>query len=43
MVKKGQTVFARYLGEVYDAKKPFDENFSGTDPAGSCSSPAGGE
>jgi peptidylprolyl isomerase len=34
VVKKGQTVFARYLGEVYGAKKPFDENFSGTDPAG---------
>jgi peptidylprolyl isomerase len=34
VVKKGQTVFARYLGQVYDAKKPFDENFSGTDPAG---------
>jgi peptidylprolyl isomerase len=32
-VKKGQTIFARYLGEVYNGKKPFDENFSGTDPA----------
>jgi peptidylprolyl isomerase len=34
VVKEGQTVFARYLGQVYAAKKPFDENFSGTDPAG---------
>jgi peptidylprolyl isomerase len=34
VVKQGQTVFARYLGQVYDSKKPFDENFSGTDPAG---------
>lgn len=33
VVKKGQTIFARYLGEVYDGKQPFDENFSGTDPA----------
>jgi peptidylprolyl isomerase len=33
VVEKGQTIFARYLGEVYGAKKPFDENFSGTDPA----------
>jgi peptidylprolyl isomerase len=33
VVKKGQTIFARYLGEVYDGKKPFDENFSGADPA----------
>jgi peptidylprolyl isomerase len=32
-VKKGQTIFARYLGEVYAGKKPFDENFSGTAPA----------
>jgi len=32
-VKKGQTIFARYLGEVYNGKKPFDENFSGSDPA----------
>jgi len=33
VVKKGQTIFARYLGEVYDGKKPFDENFSGDSPA----------
>jgi peptidylprolyl isomerase len=33
VVKKGQTIFARYLGEVYDGKKPFDENFSGDAPA----------
>lgn len=33
VVKKGQTVFARYLGEVYDGKKPFDQNFDGDSPA----------
>jgi peptidylprolyl isomerase len=33
VVKKGQTIFARYLGEVYKGKKPFDENFSGDAPA----------
>jgi peptidylprolyl isomerase len=33
VVKKGQTIFARYLGEVYGGKKPFDENFSGDSPA----------
>jgi peptidylprolyl isomerase len=33
VVKKGQTLFARYLGEVYDGKKPFDQNFDGTTPA----------
>jgi peptidylprolyl isomerase len=33
VVEKGQTIFARYLGEVYDGKKPFDENFSGDSPA----------
>lgn len=27
------TVKARYLGQVYGGKKPFDENFSGKDPA----------
>lgn len=32
-VKKGQTIFVSYLGEVYKGKKPFDENFSG-DPLG---------
>ncbi len=34
VVKKGQTVFARYLGQVYKGKKPFDENFDGDAPAG---------
>jgi peptidylprolyl isomerase len=33
VVKKGQTIFARYLGEVYDGKKPFDQNFDGSTPA----------
>jgi FKBP-type peptidyl-prolyl cis-trans isomerase len=33
VVQKGQTIFARYLGEVYNGKKPFDENFSGDTPA----------
>ena len=33
VVEKGQTIFARYLGEVYDGKKPFDETFSGDSPA----------
>ncbi len=33
VVKKGQTIFARYLGEVYDGKKPFDQNFDGDSPA----------
>jgi peptidylprolyl isomerase len=28
-VTKGQTIIVRYLGQVYDGKKPFDENFSG--------------
>jgi peptidylprolyl isomerase len=32
-VAKGQTIYARYLGEVYRGTKPFDENFSGTTPA----------
>ena len=49
VVKKGQTVFARYLGQVYKGKKPFDENFDGDAPAGfqlmtaraAASSPAG--
>jgi peptidylprolyl isomerase len=31
-VTKGQTIFARYLGQVYGGKKPFDENFTGNDP-----------
>jgi peptidylprolyl isomerase len=29
VVKKGQTIVVRYLGQVYKGKKPFDENFSG--------------
>ncbi|HEX3931639.1 MAG TPA: FKBP-type peptidyl-prolyl cis-trans isomerase [Nocardioides sp.] len=33
VVKKGQTIFARYLGEVYQGTKPFDQNFSGTNAA----------
>lgn len=33
VVEKGQTIFARYLGEVYGGKKPFDQNFTGSDPA----------
>lgn len=33
VVKKGQTIFARYLGEVYDGKKPFDQNFDSGTPA----------
>jgi peptidylprolyl isomerase len=33
VVKKGQTIFAKYLGEVYGGKKPFDQNFDGTSPA----------
>ena len=33
VVEKGQTIFARYLGQVYDGKKPFDENFSADSPA----------
>jgi len=28
VVKKGQTIIVRYLGQVYRGKKPFDENFS---------------
>jgi peptidylprolyl isomerase len=28
-VKSGQTLTVDYLGQVYDAKKPFDESFSG--------------
>ena len=33
VVKKGQTVFARYLGQVYKGKKPFDQNFDADTPA----------
>jgi peptidylprolyl isomerase len=32
-VKKGQTIYAQYLGQVYGGKKPFDENFSSGQPA----------
>jgi peptidylprolyl isomerase len=32
VVKKGQTIFVRYLGQVYKGKKAFDQNFTG-DPA----------
>jgi peptidylprolyl isomerase len=28
VVAKGQTIWVRYLGQVYGAKTPFDENFS---------------
>jgi peptidylprolyl isomerase len=31
-VKAGQTVFARYLGEVYKGAKPFDQNFDAQSP-----------
>lgn len=31
-VKKGQTITVNYLGQVYDAKKPFDQSYNG-DPA----------
>jgi peptidylprolyl isomerase len=31
-VKAGQTVFARYLGEVYKGSKPFDQNFDAQSP-----------
>ncbi len=33
VVKKGQTLYVRYLGQVYNADEPFDENFSAEDPA----------
>ncbi len=32
-VTKGQSVVARYLGQVYDAEKPFDQNYEGTPTA----------
>ena len=32
VVEKGQTLHVRYLGQVYDAKEPFDENFSADAP-----------
>ncbi|WP_191907965.1 FKBP-type peptidyl-prolyl cis-trans isomerase [Nocardioides cynanchi] len=31
-VKAGQTVFARYLGQVYKGSKPFDQNFDAQTP-----------
>jgi peptidylprolyl isomerase len=31
-IKAGQTVFARYLGQVYGGKKPFDQNFDAAQP-----------
>jgi peptidylprolyl isomerase len=31
-VKAGQTVFARYLGQVYGGKQPFDQNFDAAQP-----------
>ena len=33
MVKKGQTLYVRYLGQVYNADAPFDENSTAEDPA----------
>ncbi len=33
VVEKGQTLHVRYLGQVYNAKKPFDENYSADSPA----------
>ena len=32
VVEKGQTIAVNYLGQVYDAKKPFDESYSKGDP-----------
>lgn len=32
VVEKGQTIYANYLGQVYEGKKPFDESYS-KDPA----------
>ena len=31
-VEKGQTIAVKYLGQVYDGKKPFDENYSTGQP-----------
>lgn len=31
-VEKGNAIVVRYLGQVYDGEKPFDENFSGDAP-----------
>jgi len=33
VVKSGQTIQVNYLGQVYNAAEPFDENYSGTEPA----------
>lgn len=33
VIKKGQTIFVRYLGEVYHGKTPFDQNFTGANAA----------
>ena len=33
VVESGQTIQVNYLGQVYNAAKPFDENYSGTEPA----------
>lgn len=30
VVKKGQTLYVNYLGQVYDAEEPFDESYSAT-------------
>lgn len=32
-VEKGQTIHVNYLGQVYDAKEPFDESYSTGQPA----------
>ena len=32
VVEKGNAVVVKYLGQVYDGKKPFDENFSTDKP-----------
>lgn len=33
VVKKGQTLYVNYLGQVYQGKKPFDDSFSRGEPA----------
>ncbi|WP_104106464.1 FKBP-type peptidyl-prolyl cis-trans isomerase [Nocardioides sp. 616] len=33
VVKKGQTIYVNYLGQVYDGKAPFDESYSAGMPA----------
>ncbi|WP_181311017.1 FKBP-type peptidyl-prolyl cis-trans isomerase [Nocardioides campestrisoli] len=32
-VKKGQTIYVNYLGQVYEGKEPFDESYSKGQPA----------